>query len=72
MALGRKNWTFAGSDAGGLRAAVFNSLIVTARLNDVDPQAWLADIIARLADHLARRIGRLLPWNCRQHIAAAA
>jgi len=57
------DWAFAGSDAGGHRAAVFNSLIVTARLNDIDPQAWLADVLARIADHPARRIDRLPLWN---------
>ena len=61
-------------DAGGHRAAVFNSLIVTARLNDVDPQAWLADVLARIADHPANRIAELLPWNwiARQAAAEAA
>ena len=63
LALGRRNWTFAGSDAGGHRAAAIYTLIQTARLNDVDPQAWLADVLARLQDHPARRIDELLPWN---------
>jgi transposase len=63
LALGRKNWTFAGSDAGGHRAAALYTLIQTARLNDVDPQAWLADVLARLQDHPAKRIHELLPWN---------
>jgi transposase len=63
IAVGRKNWTFAGSDAGGHRAAAIYTLIQTARLNDVDPQAWLADVLARLQDHPARRINELLPWN---------
>jgi transposase len=63
IAMGRKNWTFAGSDAGGCRAAVIYTLIQTAKLNDVDPQAWLADVLARLQDHPAKRIGDLLPWN---------
>lgn len=76
VAVGRKNWTFAGSDAGGERAAVFNSLIVTARLNDVDPQAWLADVLARIADHPINRIDQLLPWHWKsrapQHVAEAA
>ena len=62
MALGRKNWTFAGSDRGGERAAAIYTLIETAKLNDVDPQAWLADVLARLPDHPAKRIGDLLPW----------
>ena len=65
IALGRKSWLFAGSDRGGQRAAVLYSLIVTAKLNDVDPQAWLADVLARIADHPARDIDELLPWNWR-------
>src|SRR6185312_7226912 len=51
IALGRRSWLFAGSDRGGRRAATMYSLIVTAKLNDVDPQAWLADVLARIADH---------------------
>src|SRR6188472_2619047 len=65
IALGRKSWLLAGSDRGGQRAAVLYSLIVTAKLNDVDPQAWLADVLARIADHPARDIDELLPWNWR-------
>ena len=74
IALGRKSWLFAGSDRGGERAAVMLSLIHSAKLNDVDPQAWLADVLARLQDHPARRIDELLPWNWkreRQEKAAA-
>ena len=52
-----------GSDRGGQRAAAIYSLIVTAKLNDVDPQAWLADVLARIAGHPAHRIDELLPWN---------
>ena len=63
VAVGRKNWTFAGSDEGGRRAAAIYTLIATAKLNDVDPQAWLADMLARLPDHPARRIADLLPWQ---------
>jgi transposase len=63
IAVGRKNWTFAGSDEGGRRAAAIYTLIETAKLNDIDPQAWLADLLARLQDHPARRINELLPWN---------
>ena len=66
IALGRKSWLFAGSDRGGQRAAVMYSLIVTAKLNDVDPQAWLADVLARIAEHSAHRIDELLLWNWRQ------
>ena len=65
IALGRKSWLFAGSDRGGERAAFMYSLIVTAKLNDVDPQAWLADVLARIAAHPAHRIDELLPWNWR-------
>ena len=61
--LGRKAWLFCGSDRGGDRAAVLYTLIQTARLNDVDPQAWLADVLARIADHPASLIDELLPWN---------
>ena len=63
IALGRKSWLFCGSDRGGQRAAVMYSLIVTAKMNDVDPQAWLADMLARIAGHPAQRLGDLLPWN---------
>ena len=61
MALGRKSWLFAGSDRGGERAAAMYSLIVTAKLNDVDPRAWLADVLARIANHPASRRHDLLP-----------
>ena len=63
LALGRKSWLFAGSDRGGDRAAVMFTLIGTARLNDIDPQAWLADVLGRIADHPAQRLHELLPWN---------
>ena len=63
VAIGRSNWTFAGSDAGGHRAAAVYTLIETCKLNDVDPQAWLAYILAKLLDHPAKRINELLPWN---------
>jgi transposase len=63
IAVGRHNWTFAGSDEGGRRAAAIYTLIETAKLNDVDPQAWLADVLACLQDHPAKRIADLLPWN---------
>jgi hypothetical protein len=66
IALGRKAWLFAGSDRGGERAAAMYSLIVTAKLNDVDPRAWLADVLARIADHPVRRLHELLPWNWRE------
>ena len=63
IALGRKAWLFAGSDRGGERAAAMYSLIVTAKMNDVDPRAWLADVLARIADYPASRLDELLPWN---------
>jgi hypothetical protein len=63
IALGRKSWLFAGSDRGGQRAAFMYSLIVTAKLNNIDPQAWLADIPARIADIPQQRLAELLPWN---------
>ena len=63
IALGRRNWTFAGSQRGADRAAVILTLIATARLNDVDPKAWLADVLARIADLPASRLHELLPWE---------
>jgi transposase len=72
VAVGRRNWTFAGSDEGGRRAAAIYTLIATAKLNDLDPQAWLADVLARLPDHRAKRIHELLPWNWRRHSIAQA
>ena len=63
IALGRKSWLFAGSDRGGQRAAAMYSLIATAKLNNVDPQAWLADVLARINDLPASRLDELLPWN---------
>ena len=67
IAVGRRNWTFAGSDEGGRRAAALYTLIATAKLNDVDPQAWLADVLARLPDHPANNVADLLPWNWKAH-----
>ena len=63
IALGRKSWLFCGSDRGGERAAAMYSLIVTCKMNRVDPQAWLADVLARIAGHPAHRLEELLPWN---------
>ncbi|WP_158742409.1 IS66 family transposase [Acidisphaera sp. L21] len=63
IALGRKSWMFCGSDRGGHRAAAMYSLIVTAKMNDIDPLAWLADVLARIAAHPAHRLDDLLPWN---------
>jgi transposase len=63
IALGRKSWLFCGSDRGGQRAAAMYSLIVTAKMNGVDPQACLADVLARIAAHPAHLLDELLPWN---------
>ena len=63
LALGRKNWLFAGSDAGGRRAAAIYTLIETAKLNDLDPQAYLVEVLTGIADHPINRIDELLPWN---------
>jgi transposase len=71
IAMGRKSWLFAGSDRGGQRAAVMYSLIGTAKLNDIDPQTWLADVLGRIADHPASRIDDLLPWNWKAERLAA-
>ncbi len=62
-ALGRKNWLFCGSDAGGERAAAFYTLMRTARLNGIEPEAWLTDVIARIGSHPINRLAELLPWN---------
>jgi transposase len=72
IALGRKSWLFAGSDRGGERAAVMYTLIQSARLNDVDPQAWLADVLARINDHNIRKLDQLLPWNWKNDRAKLA
>ena len=73
VALGRKAWLFAGSDRGGERAAAIYSLIVTATLNDVDPRTWLADVLARIADHSVKSLHQLFPWEWKlQRIAAIA
>jgi transposase len=73
LALGRKNYLFAGSDAGGERAAAAYTLIETAKLNGLDPEAYLRDVLRRIADHHINRIGELLPWNiARGSMARAA
>jgi len=66
IALGRKSWLFCGSDRGGERAAAMYSLIVTAKMNDIDPQAWLADVLARINDTPQSKLDELLPWNWRK------
>jgi hypothetical protein len=63
VALGRKNYLFCGSDAGGERAAAIYSLIGTAKLNDIDPEAYLRYVLERIADHPIKRIDEMLPWN---------
>lgn len=70
VALGRKSWLFAGSERGGDRAAFMYTLIVTAKMNDIDPQAWLADVLARLPDTKVSRAPELLPWNWKPITAA--
>jgi hypothetical protein len=72
IAVGRRSWLFAGSDRGGERAAALYTLIATARLNGIDAQAWLADILRRIADHPASRLADLLPWNWQPAVATAA
>jgi transposase len=63
IVLGRKSWLFAGSDRGGERAAVMLTLIQSCKLNNVDPKAWLADVLARIAEHKITDLAALLPWN---------
>ena len=63
IALGRRSWLFAGSERGGARAAAMYTLIGTAKLNDVDPQAWLADMLGRIAETPPNRLDELPPWN---------
>ncbi len=65
VALGRKNYLFVGSQTGGKSTAIAYTLIETAKLNGADPQAWLADTLARIPDHKINRIDDLLPWNAR-------
>ena len=73
IALGRKSWLFAGSECGADRAAAMTTLIMTAKLNDVDPQAWLADVLGQIADIPQGRLAELLPWNWKQpNLRAAA
>jgi hypothetical protein len=63
IALGRNNYLFMGSDTGGERAAAIYSLVETAKLNGLDPEAYLREVLGRIADHPINRIDELLPWN---------
>ncbi len=72
VALGRKNYLFAGSDAGGERAAAIYGLIGTAKLNGIDPEAYLRDVLTRIPDHPINRIHELLPWNVTPELAASS
>lgn len=72
VALGRRSWLSAGSDRGSERAAAIYTLITTAKLNDVNPQAWLEYVLRRIADHPASRLADLFPWNCQPPVTAAA
>ena len=72
IAIGRRAWLFAGSDQGGKRAAAMFTLIETAKLNNVDPQAWLADVLCRINDHRAAKLNQLLPWHWKKSPAYSA
>jgi len=67
IALGRKSWLFAGSERGGERAAFMYTLIVSCKMNDIDPQAWMADVLARMPNITVSRLPELLPWNWNAH-----
>jgi transposase len=69
LTLGRKSWWFAGSERGAERAALMYTLIQTAKLNDVDPQAWVADVLARIADTPQTKLAELLPWKWRPELS---
>ncbi len=67
IALGRKNYLFMGSERGGKSAAIAYTLIETAKLNGVDPQAWLTNVLGRIADHKITKLDQLMPWSYAQH-----
>ena len=69
VAIGRRNYLFAGADSGGERAAAIYSLIGTAKLNGVDPEAWLRHVLERIAEHPVNRVHNFLPWNCATKLA---
>ena len=71
VAIGRRNYLFAGADTGGERAAAIYSLIGTAKLNGVDPGAWLRHVLAHTADHPVNRVDEFLPWHCAGQVAHA-
>ena len=71
VAVGRRNYLFAGSDSGGERAALFYSLIGSAKLNGLDPEAYLRHVLGRIADHPIARIEELLPWNVAPDLSPA-
>ncbi|MFT5591639.1 MAG: transposase, partial [Bradyrhizobium sp.] len=71
VALGRKNFLFVGADSGGERAAAMYALIGTAKLNGIDPEAYLRHVLTHIADHPINQINDLLPWNVTDQLGAA-
>jgi transposase len=71
VAIGRRNYLFAGANSGGERSAAIYSLIGTAKLNGVDPEAWLRHVLANIADHPVNRVDEFLPWHCTWQLAAS-